>query len=293
MIVLQEVADPLMDVKLACEELETCATFQWVMAMLLAVGNFLNGGDIKGFQLDYLSKVPEVKDTSQHKHSLVYHLCQLVMDKYPTSTDLYSELGAVARCAKVDFDEVAQTLDRLERDCRSSWDYLRVIGANESESVRRKIGDFLSDCVERILTLKTIHRRIINRFHHFLLYMGMSVAAAKEAKVNTICKTVTEFALEYRNSRERLTQTRKRQAEKRERNKTRGKMWVGGPEVTGLPTTTPAINGVDRVHEQRHDELSRALLNSTAEGQDWRRQRLKPAADRNQQLLQDRNGMLL
>ena len=32
-----------MDVKLATEELETCPTFQYVMATLLAVGNFLNG----------------------------------------------------------------------------------------------------------------------------------------------------------------------------------------------------------------------------------------------------------
>lgn len=89
-----------MDLKLAMEELENSATFSNVMATLLAVGNYLNGQDCKGFQLDYLAKVPEVKDTV-HKHSLVYHLCSIVMERYPDSTDLYSDLGAVARCAKV------------------------------------------------------------------------------------------------------------------------------------------------------------------------------------------------
>ncbi len=54
----------------------------------------------KGFQLDYLSKVSEVKDTV-YKHSLVHHLSTIVVDKFPESTDLYSELGAVARCARV------------------------------------------------------------------------------------------------------------------------------------------------------------------------------------------------
>ena len=46
----------------------------------------------KGFNVDYLSKVPEVKDTV-HKHSLLHHLCHMVMEKYPESSDLYSEVS--------------------------------------------------------------------------------------------------------------------------------------------------------------------------------------------------------
>lgn len=46
---------------------------------------------VKGFQLEYLAKVPEVKDTV-HKHSLLHHLCHMVMEKFPDSTDLYSEV---------------------------------------------------------------------------------------------------------------------------------------------------------------------------------------------------------
>jgi len=47
---------------------------------------------VKGFQLEYLVKVPEVKDTV-HKHSLLHHLCHMVMEKFPDSTDLYSEVS--------------------------------------------------------------------------------------------------------------------------------------------------------------------------------------------------------
>ena len=54
----------------------------------------------QGFHIDYLSKVPLVKDTV-HKQSLLYHACQNVMENYPDSTDLFSELGSVSRCAKV------------------------------------------------------------------------------------------------------------------------------------------------------------------------------------------------
>ena len=54
----------------------------------------------RGFTIDYLAHVPEVKDTVE-KRSLLHHLVTMVLDQFPDSTDLFSELGAVNRCAKV------------------------------------------------------------------------------------------------------------------------------------------------------------------------------------------------
>jgi len=54
----------------------------------------------KGFELTYLAKVPEVKDTV-HKQSLLHHACSAVVENFPQSTDLYSEIGAITRSAKV------------------------------------------------------------------------------------------------------------------------------------------------------------------------------------------------
>lgn len=42
----------------------------------------------------------------------------------------------------------------------------------------------------------------------------------------TVFKMVNEFALEYRTTRDKILQQRKRLADKRERNKTRGKIWA-------------------------------------------------------------------
>lgn len=88
----------------------------------------------------------------------------MVQEKFPDSTDLYSELGAVVRCSKVDFDEVMSDLERMEKECKASWDYLRVLAKHESShNLKTKISEFLSDCAQRIMTLKIIHRRVINR----------------------------------------------------------------------------------------------------------------------------------
>ena len=54
----------------------------------------------RGFSIEYLSKIPEVKDTV-HKHSLLHHLCAIIIEQFPDTTDLYSEIGALARCSRV------------------------------------------------------------------------------------------------------------------------------------------------------------------------------------------------
>ena len=62
------------------------------------------------------------------------------------------------------------------------------------------------------------------RFRKFLIFLGYPPHTAKEAKVAQVCKVITEFSLEYRTTREKLVQMREKKANKRERNKTRGKM---------------------------------------------------------------------
>jgi len=67
---------------------------------------------------------------------------------------------------------------------------------------------------------------LLQRFHKFLLYLGYSAQASREAKVGVFCKTVSEFALEYRTTREKLLQQREKKATQKERRRTRGKMIV-------------------------------------------------------------------
>ena len=67
---------------------------------------------------------------------------------------------------------------------------------------------------------------LLSRFHKFLLYLGYSSQASREAKVGLFCKTLSEFALEYRTTREKLVQQREKKATQRERRRTRGKMIV-------------------------------------------------------------------
>ncbi|XP_062840332.1 FH1/FH2 domain-containing protein 3 isoform X6 [Anolis carolinensis] len=223
-LVEKEVAEPLSDLKEGMDQLENNKTLAFILSTLLAIGNFLNGTNAKAFELSYLEKVPEVKDTV-HKQSLLHHVCTIVVEKFPDSTDLYSEIGAITRSAKVDFEQLRDNLCQIEKRCKASWDHLKAIAKHEMKStLKQKMSEFLKDCAERIIILKIVHRRIINRFHSFLLFMGYPPYAIREVNINKFCKIISEFALEYRTTRERVLQQKQKRANHRERNKTRGKM---------------------------------------------------------------------
>ncbi|EDO36709.1 predicted protein [Nematostella vectensis] len=252
----KEVAEPLMDLKEALEELNKNNTFKHILATLLAIGNFLNGKKVKGFQLDYLSKVPEVKDTV-HKQSLLYHLCCMVMEKFPDTTDLYSELGALHRSSRVDFEVVAENLKNLKENCKRSWEHLSVVAKHDStKQLKSKMTELLTDAQERITILKVVHRRVMNRFRKMLLYLGVSASITKKTKVNEFCKIISEFSLEYRTTRERVREQKKKREKLRERNLTRGKLIT---ESFGSHGRSPSEENVE-------EEFRKALF---ANGEDF------------------------
>ena len=87
-----------------------------------------------------------------------------------------------------------------------------------------RLAEFLSDCAERICLLKLIHRRVINRFQKFLIWLGYPPSLLKETKVTAFCKILSEFALEYRTTRDRITTQKQKKQNRGERNRTRGKL---------------------------------------------------------------------
>ncbi|ELK28462.1 FH1/FH2 domain-containing protein 3 [Myotis davidii] len=236
----KEVAEPLLDLKEGIDQLENNKTLGFILSTLLAIGNFLNGTNAKAFELSYLEKVPEVKDTV-HKQSLLHHVCTMVVENFPDSSDLYSEIGAVTRSAKVDFDQLQDNLCQMERRCKASWDHLKAIAKHEMKPVlKQRMSEFLKDCAERIIILKIVHRRIINRFHSFLLFMGHPPYAIREKRANH-----------------------------RERNKTRGKMITdSGKFSSSSPAPASQPQGLSYAEDAAEHENMKAVLNTSSPAMD-------------------------
>ncbi|XP_037550757.1 FH1/FH2 domain-containing protein 3 [Nematolebias whitei] len=251
----KEIAEPLFDLKLGMEQLAKNETFKRILAALLAIGNFLNSSSAKGFELSYLEKVVEVKDTV-HRKSLLHHTCSLVVDNYPESSDVYSEVPAITRSAKVDFDLLGENLAQLERRCKASWDNLKLVAKHETKPVlNNKMTEFLKDCTQRISILKIVHRRVINRFHSFLLFLGQPSFSVRDIKVTSFCRIISEFALEYRTTRDQVLTTKRKRAVHRERTKTRGKMITETVKFSGAVTRSDSPTPTSMAGEAEPDQV--------------------------------------
>ena len=62
----------------------------------------------------------------------------------------------------------------------------------------------------------------MNRFQRFLLWLGYPRGIIQETKMTLFCKILSEFALEYRTTRERITTEKQKKLNRGERKKTRG-----------------------------------------------------------------------
>ncbi|XP_061592280.1 FH1/FH2 domain-containing protein 1 isoform X2 [Cololabis saira] len=273
----KEIAEPLFDLKLGMEQLASNQSFRRILATLLAIGNFLNSSSAKGFELSYLEKVVEVKDTV-HRQSLLHHTCSLLLENYPESSDVYSEIPAITRSAKVDFDLLAENLVQLERRCKASWENLKVVAKHETKAVlKNKLTEFLKDCTQRIIILKVVHRRVINRFHSFLLFLGQPSSSVRDIKVTSFCRIISEFALEYRTTRERVLTLKRKRATRRERTKTRGKMitetekFLGAvPREDSPSPVSMASSEAGPEQEEEHENMKNLLISSSTLSVDQR-----------------------
>ncbi|KAM6942760.1 LOW QUALITY PROTEIN: FH1/FH2 domain-containing protein 1 [Xenentodon cancila] len=273
----KEIAEPLFDLKLGMEQLASNQSFRRILATLLAIGNFLNSSSAKGFELSYLEKVVEVKDTV-HRQSLLHHTCSLLLENYPESSDVYSEIPAITRSAKVDFELLAENLVQLERRCKASWENLKVVAKHETKAVlKNKMTEFLKDCTQRIIILKVVHRRVINRFHSFLLFLGQPSSSVRDIKVTSFCRIIGEFALEYRTTRERVLTLKRKRATRHERTKTRGKMITETEKFGGAvprddspsPVSTASAE-VGPEQEEEHENMKNLLISGSSLSVDHR-----------------------
>ncbi|XP_049923749.1 FH1/FH2 domain-containing protein 1 [Epinephelus moara] len=231
----REIAEPLFHLKLAMEQLAASQTFRCILATVLAIGNFLNGCKARGFELSYLGKLSYVRDTHT-RQPLLHHVCVLLLQLYPQSSDLYSDITAVTKAGKFDYSLVQSNLTQLEALCKASWEQLKILdkaedkkkggklekrrggGGNEAlapeGSLRHRLPQILKECEEKLKVLRAVNRRVINRFHSFLLFLGYSRAMVRDTKAEDFCKTISNFSLEYRTTRQVILMQREREKQR-------------------------------------------------------------------------------
>ncbi|XP_074036306.1 formin protein cappuccino isoform X2 [Leptinotarsa decemlineata] len=121
---ISTIGHTLTNIKSTCDYLVNSAELKEVLAIILTLGNYMNGGNMSrgqadGFGLEILSKLKDVK-SKDSQTTLLHYIVRLYMRKIenPFEPNLplpVPEPGDIRRAASVNFDDVRIDLQKLQK----------------------------------------------------------------------------------------------------------------------------------------------------------------------------------
>uniref|UniRef100_H3H2R5 FH2 domain-containing protein n=1 Tax=Phytophthora ramorum TaxID=164328 RepID=H3H2R5_PHYRM len=133
-----ELAASLSHLQKAAEEVKGSRLLKILLAMVLKLGNSLNGSGedngIKGFTVDSLLRLGHTKAVNQ-KTTVLHYLVRLVKKNHPQVLDFQDELRSVPLAARESFETVDEDFKKLEKGLASLNIELKLLEKQAVESL--------------------------------------------------------------------------------------------------------------------------------------------------------------
>jgi diaphanous 1 len=138
----------------AIETIKTSTKFTQVVTIVLALGNYLNGGTKKGgahgFMLKDLEKLLQVK-TTDNKGTLMHYLSNYLNEQKTELVSFVNELKPVMDACSVNFGELFKDFNGQKKQLNSLKKEAETANGLGSENFKRRMLLFISDA-ETLLT---------------------------------------------------------------------------------------------------------------------------------------------
>ncbi|XP_050397830.2 uncharacterized protein LOC126815870 isoform X2 [Patella vulgata] len=142
---LFEIEQQLRELHTACDEISSSLSLKNLLATLLTVGNYLNGGSDKGqadgFHLDILNKLKDVSDKTRRGNLhefIVKSYCKIyesdVESGCPTKFRL-PEPSNMRHAAQVSFDDIQRALSSLRQELHGVRDKIEALARKENSNI--------------------------------------------------------------------------------------------------------------------------------------------------------------
>ncbi|KAM9424631.1 FH1/FH2 domain-containing protein 3 isoform 3-T3 [Pholidichthys leucotaenia] len=184
-----------------------------------------------------LSLIREASAQNPHMPLAQAEVCLLFLGEIPhlsTRFQLWAFALDYDSLERNDYSQVQSNFTQLEAQCKASWEQLKLLNKAEEKqkgrkgekrresddalsldgSLRHRLPKILKDYEERLKVLRAVHRRVMNRFHSFLLFLGYSRAMVRDTTPEDFCKNISNFSLEYRTMRQAILQQRERERQR-------------------------------------------------------------------------------
>ena len=186
-----EILEAMKSLKEGSKKIKENKIFLHLMSFTRDIGNYLNKSRTDGFQLDYLSKLGQVKDTSTRK-SLLFHINAKAVESGLETDHLLEQFGCLNLVCQTDYEKIKLNLKSLEEDCTDSLAFVKL--ASYDNETFEMVNDFLQYAAHKILAMRKVTELVLADFSNLLEWFGIPGHIHSEYTPMTLAQILTNFA---------------------------------------------------------------------------------------------------
>jgi len=177
-----------------------------ILATILYVGNYLNGGTSKGqadgFEIDALGKMTMIKDSS-NKMTLLDYVVKIVKNNYADSLTKLPSVKVIDESTRVSFEEVSKDLQSLEKNFINSKQMVVTLlknGGPTLEVFNQIMPPFFDEAEKTIKKLQNRFKEASDSFVLLLEHFGISEEKIKSNDPHTFFGILKDFLNSFNKS---------------------------------------------------------------------------------------------
>jgi len=210
--ILAAISNPLNNLKITCDKLTTSPEVSQVLGIILALGNYMNGGNrtrgqADGFNVDILPKIKDVK-SKDNTLTLIYYVAKMYIqrfDKKAGTSDARMPLpepNDLDKAGQLRFEELEESLKQLNKDLKGcELKASQVIAASEEihlEPFKEKMEVFFVQAKERLAEEEENLEECKQKFVLLLNYFKFTAKKSSEPSPKDFFTLWSSFASDFK-----------------------------------------------------------------------------------------------
>jgi len=144
---IDELEPEIKALKKACDQLKNSKKFAKVLQVVLALGNYINGGTFRGgfagFKLDSLLMMQDMRSPADPKFNLLTYFAKLLREKYPDVLNFYDDMTAIEAAKKVALQNLIGEVNTLRKSLRVVITEVEEAKVDNTSSFVEVLGGFV------------------------------------------------------------------------------------------------------------------------------------------------------
>lgn len=168
---LQDIKPDIVAGTAACEEILNSKKFSRILELVLMMGNYMNSGSKNdpayGFEISYLTKLSNTKDTD-NKQTLLHYLVDVVEKKFPEALSFTDDLAHVDKASRVNVDIIQKSMRQMNTAVKNLQTDLQnnKIPQCKDDKFSEIMCKFATDCCQQVEVLGNFKNSI---YYYYLL----------------------------------------------------------------------------------------------------------------------------